>query len=206
MVCLLDAFGDGKVSAAEVDACKAKTYSTDLLNITYPKAPELHDCSVPRDYPATGTYKLKEYVPLPAVAKGKEPKACTGVMEISTTPAEGSPAACKCKRVTFNGPFSPGPIVKCEGCLDVRRSKEKNSCPDGTKIFSPRSRTDWQSFIKSADALSDPNFIVDVTNSGSGCGGCNNFPFNSIGEDQKMWKASDHSEWWLRGDAFADAA
>jgi len=198
MLCLVNAFGDGKVTGAEVDTCKKITVNTNHLIIKYPKVPKLADCSVPKAYPATARYKKLEFVPLPALARGREPKECTGISEISTRPAAGSPKSCKCSRVTLNGPYSPGPMVKCHKCLDARRSKDKNSCPDGTKIFSPRSRTDWQTFIKSAGPLRNPHFIIDVTRPQNGCGGCTGNPMNVANRAQKSWRTADGSPWWLR--------
>ena len=68
-------------------------------------------------------------------------------MEISTLAKDGSPKGCKCARMTMNGIYSPGPIVRCTGCIDVSKATQKNSCPYGTKIFSPQSRADWKTFV-----------------------------------------------------------
>merc|ERR1719476_1082028 len=91
MSCLISAFADGKVTNAEVDACKRKTVSTSHLNIKYPKVPPLVKCTVSQLYPATGTYKKTEFAPLPSLAKGKESVECSGVAEISLKAASGSP-------------------------------------------------------------------------------------------------------------------
>ena len=40
-----------------------------------------------------------------------------------------SPTSCKCVKVGITGAYSPGALLRCTQCLDVRRSKEKNSCP-----------------------------------------------------------------------------
>merc|ERR1711881_684226 len=100
---------------------------------------------------------------------------CVGLTpEISTEPAAGSPAECKCNRMTINGPFSPGPLVKCEDCLDVRRTTDPNSCPVGTKLFSPRSSQDWTTFFASEPAAPAraPHWIIDVTKPVDGCLDC----------------------------------
>lgn len=200
MRCLIKAFSNGKVRNSEVDACKSATHSTDHLTIDYPKLPPLVKCEVPDLYPSTPSYKIANFAPLPALAKGKlDAYECAGIREISTTPATGSPQTCKCTRVTMNGPFSPGPLVSCTNCLDVRRSKEKNSCPDGTKLFSPRSHSDWKTFFASAAPLRAPNFIVDITRPQNGCGGCKTHAMNSHNKAQHSWRTSDHSPWWLRG-------
>jgi len=198
MRCLIEAFTGGKVTDDEVNECKRETHSTDHLKIDYPKLPALVKCEVPHHYPNTPSYKADNFAPLPALAKGKQDAyECTGLTEISTTPAAGSPKTCKCSRVTLNGPYEPGPVVKCENCLDVRRSLEKNSCPDGTKLFSPRSRSDWKTFLASASHLRAPNFIIDITRPQNGCGGCQR-PMNSGNSAQRSWTTSDNSAWWLR--------
>lgn len=198
MQCLIKAFAGGKVSSAEVVACKKDTHSTAHLVIKYPQLPKLVKCEVPLDYPNTPSYKKVNFAPLPALAKGKQDAyQCTGLQEISTTPAEGSPKTCKCARVTLNGPYTPGPLVKCVNCKDVRRAQEKNSCPEGTKLFSPRSRSDWKTFLASATPLRAPNWIIDVTQPKNGCGGCKS-PMNSKNIKQKDWVTSDGSPWWLR--------
>jgi hypothetical protein len=204
MDCLIDAFADGKVTNAEVNACKKKTVSTTHLNIKYPKIPPLVKCLVPQLYPSTGTYKKAEFHPLPLLAKGKESVECSGVAEISLKPLSGSPKPCKCKRVTLNGPYAAGPMVKCSNCRDVRRSYDKNSCPIGTKIFSPSSRADWQTFFNSAGPLYAPHWIVDVTRPQNGCGGCTSNPMNSGNSRQKTWRTSDGSPWWLRSTRYSE--
>jgi len=205
MQCLIVSFSDGKVEDGEVKLCKDKTHNTDHLNIKYPGYPEMKACSVPSTYPTTAVYKKKEFVPLPALAKGRpDQNECTGVLEISTTPRTGSPTTCKCERVTLNGPYSAGPIVKCSNCMDVYRSGQANSCPDGTKLFSPRSRADWATFIASAKALRAPNWIVDVTQPKNGCGGCTKSTMSSDVTTQSMWKTEDGSPWWLRSAKYSE--
>jgi len=203
MQCLLDAFMDGEVTDTEVADCKEKEHDTDHLIIDYPAYPDRDTCMIPDLYPSTPQYKQKEFAPLPALAKGHVAAECIGVMEINTKPAEGSPEDCKCERLTLNGPYSAGPMVRCSKCLDVRRSQEKNSCPDGTKIFSPRSMSDWKTLLNSAPALRDPNWIIDITRPDNGCGdGCTAFPMNSQQKEQRSWKTSDGSPWWLRKDRY----
>merc|ERR1719379_1705830 len=83
-------------------------------------------------------------------------------------------------------------------CTDVRRSADKSSCPLGTKLFSPRSRQDWDTFIKSAEPLRAPNWIVDVTRPQNGCGGCTRYSMNAETSQQSTWRTQDGSPWWLR--------
>ena len=145
-------------------------------------------CVVPLLYPNTAEYKAAEFTPLPTLAKGKfGANECTGVREVSTTPATGSPTSCKCERVTMNGPYSPGAVVKCVNCLDVSKSTEKTSCPSGTKLFSPQTRQDWDSFLKSAAPLRAPHWIIDVTRPQNGCGGCTSYAMNSQTTQQQSW-------------------
>jgi hypothetical protein len=158
---------------------------------------------VPLDYPYTPEYKKKQFAPLPAMAKGRDDaNKCTGMKGISTKPAKGSPKGCKCARITLNGPYSPGPMVKCVGCIETRRAIDRNSCPDGTKIFSPRSRMDWKTLIASIQPLRAPNWIIDVTRPKNGCGGCTRNAMNSKNNGQSTWATTDGSPWWLRSSRY----
>jgi hypothetical protein len=205
MKCLIKAFANKKVTNDDISTCKKKTHSTDHLIIKYPELPKLVKCSVPDMYPNTPPYKKVNFAPLPALAKGKQDVfECTGLQEISTTPAVGSPKTCKCSRVTMNGPYSPGPVVKCVNCLDVRRSLEKNSCPDGTKLFAPRSKTDWKTFLNSATPLRAPNFIIDVTRPQNGKQSNKRYPMNSDVPQQNSWVTSDGTPWFLRDRRYSE--
>ena len=96
----------------EITACKMKDHSIKHLLIKYPQPKNMDECSVPKEYPSTPDYKKAQFAPLPAMAKGKvDANECTGVAEIPTRPAHGSPKSCKCDRLTLNGPYSPGPLV-----------------------------------------------------------------------------------------------
>ena len=89
-------------------------------------------------------------------------------------------------------------MVKCSNCLDVRKATDKSSCPTGTKIFAPRSREDWSTFIKSAQPLRAPHWIIDITRPQNGCGGCTRSEMNSDSSAQKSWVTTDGAPWWLR--------
>jgi len=204
MQCLMKSFSDGKVQTSEIQACKKKAHDVGHLVIKYPKMPKLAVCSVPDRYPTTAAYQLAEFAPLPSLAKGKlDANECTGVIEIPTKPNIGSPKSCKCERVTLNGPYSAGPLVRCSKCLNIRRSQERNSCPAGTKLFSPRSATDWKTVLSSVGELRDPYFIVDVTRPKPGCAGCTKKPMNSRSQGQSF-HTSDGSPWWLRSKSFKE--
>jgi hypothetical protein len=144
-------------------------------------------------------------LPLAGIAKGMMgANECSAVVGISTIPAKGSPKSCKCTAVTLDGPYTPRAMVKCLNCMDVRRSKDKNSCPAGTKLFSPRSKADWETFIKSASIkeVRAPNFIIDVTRPFDGCEKCSSAMDSSakqIAEApmSKRWQTNDLSPWWL---------
>jgi hypothetical protein len=204
MECLIDSFADGKVSHREVEACRRRTHNTEHLEINYPGVPELVKCVVPTLYPATGAYKRVEFAPLPTLAKGRDSSECSGMREVETKPAKGSPGACKCTRVALNGYYSAGPLVRCANCLDVRRSKDKNSCPPGTKIFSPASRGDWKTILGSVEPLRAPHWIIDVTRPDNSCGGCTSNPMNSKDNSQKSWTTLDGSPWWLRSTKYTE--
>merc|ERR1719247_2464494 len=78
-----------------------------------------------------------------------------------------------------------------------------NSCPEGTKIFSPRSREDWKTFIASANPLRSPHWIIDITRGENGCGGCTGSAMRSDVPAQAEWRTSDGSAWWLRESAYS---
>jgi hypothetical protein len=202
--CLINAFADNKVEDKEIDACKMAGHDTSFFIIVYPKVPKMTKCVVTKLYPATGAYKRAEFAPLPTLAKGKISVPCSGVEEIPTKPRKGSPKTCKCRRVTLEGHYRAGPLVKCTNCHDVRRSKDRNSCPRGTKIFSPSSRADWRTFLGSATPLAHPNWIVDITRPQNGCGGCTSNAMNWQNKNQKSWRTSDGSPWWLRSTKFKE--
>jgi hypothetical protein len=87
MGCLIKAFANGKVTHAEINACKRRTINTRRLNIRYPRIPRLQRCILPTLYPSTGKYRRREFAPLPTVAKGFASAKCIGVRTVSTTPA-----------------------------------------------------------------------------------------------------------------------
>ncbi len=123
---------------------------------------------------------------------------------IPTRPRRGSPRGTKCTRVPLLGYYSSGALIKCTNGIDVRRSKDRNSCPRGTKIFSPATRSDWKTFLASAGPVRAPHWIIDVTRPARGCGGCTSNPMNSQNRNQKTWRTSDGSPWWLRSSRFSE--
>jgi len=122
--------------------------------------------------------------------------------QFDLTPKAGSPEGCTCTRsfLAKGHHYSAEILIRCEGCLDVYRAQDENSCPTGTKIFSPRSRADWETFIASAKPLRAPHWIVDVTRPENGCEGCTDVAMNS--ETAHGWVTSDGSSWWLRDSAY----
>jgi hypothetical protein len=72
------------------------------------------------------------------------------------------------------------------------------------KIFSPRSRNDWKTFLISAQPLRAPNWIIDITRPQNGCGGCKKYPMNSKQPNQATWRTSDGSSWWLRSTRYSE--
>merc|ERR1719379_512613 len=205
MDCLIDAFGDGKVTAGEVNACKRKAVSVKPMEIKIKKAPPRQKCKISQLYPATGAYKRKEFAPLPMLAKGQESVECSGMTEISLHPRKGSPGSCKCERVSLTGPYSAKAMVKCTNCIDVRRTGDKNSCPKGTKLWSPASKSDWQTVLSSGGRLAAPHWIVDVTKP-TGGGRRSNDAMNSGNRKQRAngWRTSDGSPWWLRSSGYGE--
>jgi hypothetical protein len=204
MECLIKAFADGKVSGPEVESCKKKSHDTTHLDIKYPKIPPPAKCKLPTLYPSTGAYKRREFKPLPSLAKGLQSFPCSGMDTVPTTPRSGSPKGAMCERVPLLGPYSAGALIKCTGGFDARRSKDKNSCPRGTKIFSPASRSDWKTVLASTDPLRDPNWIIDITRPQNSCGGCTSNPMNWQNRRQETWTTSDGSPWWLRSTRYSE--
>jgi len=126
--------------------------------------------------------------------------------DTSLKPKAGSPTSCVCQVVPIasGSVYSAEQLIKCENCLDVYKSTQKNSCPPGTKIFSPRSAADWTTFLASADGqdVRNPHWIIDITRPAAGCGGCKNHSMNSATPSQATWHTTDASAWWLRAAAY----
>jgi len=124
--------------------------------------------------------------------------------DIPLKPKAGSPEACSCKQITLTGKYSAGALIKCTNCLEVSKSTQTNSCPLGTKIFSPRTREDWRTFIASATPLRSPDWIIDVTQAQDGCPGCSKHAMNSHTPALATWMTSDRSPWFLRSSPYAE--
>ena len=124
--------------------------------------------------------------------------------KLSLKPKPGSPTGCVCENVALTGKYSAKMLIKCKSCLDVRKSTQKNSCPMGTKLFSPASRADWKVLIDSAKPLRSPHWIIDVTRPQNGCGGCTGSPMNSGVAAQRTWGTADSSPWWLRSSRYSE--
>jgi len=73
----------------------------------------------------------------------------------------------------------------------------------GTKIFWPRSREDWKTFIASAAPLRSPDWIVDITQAQDGCQGCTKHAMNSHTPALATWMTSDHTPWFLRSSPYS---
>jgi len=207
---------------AAVDACQTELIiTTTHLDIIYPGVPALVDCLVNQSYPSGDLWVDREFTPLPANAKGKEDATCAGMTFISTDPNPASTEeGCVCERLVLTGPYSPGPLVRCTDCTDVYKASQTNSCPDGTKIFAPRSHDDWTTFLSSADPnnVRSPNFIIDITRPRDGCGalcavpaeegteeeGTETAPMNIesiqtlVADRNERWVTKDGGHWWLR--------
>jgi len=213
MQCLIVAFKDGKVKNSEIKACKNTHHSTDHLIIKYPQIPHYQKCTIPELYPSTPAYKLAEFAPLPAYAKGKESAACVGIVEINTDPVQRhdgeDPHHCKCERVTLNGPYTAGALVKCTKCRPIQSTRDKDSCPEGTKLFSPRSELDWKTIYSSTELMHqgmDMNktdfLIVDVTSQHPVHS--SPMPMDSALPMGRIFQTKDHSPWFLRSTVLMD--
>ena len=119
--------------------------------------------------------------------------------EHPTTCATDSPSNCTVEPVSLVGHYSPGRLLIVRKGLRVKMSTERNSCPLGWKIFSPRSKQDWITVKKSVKEWPmNPSLLVDITRPVSGCQDCERFPMNSGVLEQSLWVTQDRSPWWLR--------
>lgn len=122
--------------------------------------------------------------------------------------------ACNCDDVNLQGkPWEAGQLKLCHGnCRKARRRSDDNSCPEGWKIFSPRSVSDWQTFkdldLVSPDStwglLNGQPLLVDVTKPESGRGSSGSGPMNSANPQREAWSTSDGSPWWLRESYYSE--
>ena len=117
--------------------------------------------------------------------------------------AAGSAANCKVTTILVPGYSTGNFIHRVTNGLNVRKSTEKNSCPTGWKIWSPRNKNDWTLVYNAlgkniANYPKAPQIIVDVTRSANGCSGCTNYAMKSTVVEHILWKTSDGSAWWLR--------
>ena len=55
---------------------------------------------------------------------------------------KGSPSNCKITKINAPG-YSAGIVLRVDNGRRIRRSTENDSCPKGFKIWSPRSKSDW---------------------------------------------------------------
>jgi hypothetical protein len=122
--------------------------------------------------------------------------------------APGSPAGCTATQVQLNGEYSPGPLVRVDNGHTTYRRTDQNSCPEGFKIYSPRSAEDWRTIEASVNfaEFNSPYNIVDVTRPSQGCGGCTGNAMNSDNAAQVAsgWTTDDGSPWFLRHGAFGE--
>lgn len=123
--------------------------------------------------------------------------------------AEGSPSGCSVTNIPLNGAYSAGRLIKVVDGHRVKKSTDKDSCPLGWKIFSPRSREDVITVVKSVGTGTglprDPFLIVDITRHRAGFHSRHTkFPMNSEVVQVSSWVTQDRSPWWLRDDPFKE--
>merc|ERR1712037_360944 len=117
--------------------------------------------------------------------------------------AAGSASSCKVTKINTPKYSAGNYILKVTGGKKVKKSTEKNSCPTGYKIWSPRNKNDW-TIVYNAMKKSynnyprKPHLIIDVTRAANSCSGCNKYAMKSGVSQQATWKTSDGSKWWLR--------
>merc|ERR1712110_922944 len=116
--------------------------------------------------------------------------------------ATGSPGNCKITVILQKG-YSPGPLIRVFNGIKVKKSTEKDSCPTGWKIWSPRNKKDWTLVYNVMgknikNYPQKPHLLVDVTRPANSCGGCTKYAMKSSSAYQASWKTKDGSAWWLR--------
>merc|ERR1719460_3434124 len=116
--------------------------------------------------------------------------------------AAGSASNCKVSVIKTPG-YSAGLLVRVSNGRRVKKSVEKDSCPKGYKIWSPRNKNDWTIVYNAMkkninNYPKKPHLIVDVTRPANGCGGCTKYAMKSGVGQQGSWKTTDGSPWWLR--------
>merc|ERR1711934_234098 len=116
--------------------------------------------------------------------------------------APGSPSNCKLEQVNAPG-YSAGTVFKVTTGRAVRKTTDKNSCPAGFKIWSPRNKKDWTIIYNAMKKNINnyprkPHLLIDVTKASNGCNGCRNYAMKSTVAQQKVWRTQDGSAWWLR--------
>merc|ERR1719198_1712211 len=72
----------------------------------------------------------------------------------------------------------------------------------GMKLWAPRTKEDWRTFLNSAKPLHAPHWIIDVTRPSNGCGGCTAHAMKSENPNQATWITADGAPWWLRDSKF----
>lgn len=117
--------------------------------------------------------------------------------------SDGSSSRCQSTEVTLRGTFSPGGLVHIRNGLTIRKSSDKNSCPLGWKLLSPRSREDWLTVCASTDACRNKNMIVDITKPEPG-GKYTDGPMKSDAPGAQDWTTTDGTAWWLRDSPYGE--
>jgi len=116
--------------------------------------------------------------------------------------AAGSASNCKVTDLKVKG-YSAGKLVSVMNGKRVRKVTEKDSCPKGFKIWSPRNKNDWTLVYNAMkkninNYPKKPHNIVDVTRPANSCGGCTKYAMKSTTAQQGSWTTRDGSAWWLR--------
>merc|ERR1712032_438412 len=117
--------------------------------------------------------------------------------------SSGSPSNCKLQHVKAPG-YSAGTVFKVTGGRRIRRSTDKDSCPAGFKLWSPRNKNDWTIIFNAMgknikNYPRKPHLLIDITKSSNGNNAAGrNYVMKSSVAQQKPWKTKDDSAWWLR--------
>ena len=150
---------------------------------------------------------MQQGCPHPPIKPKLPSEACSrNHARIVGTCGPESPANCIATDINART-YSAGHLVRVTNGIRVSRVDQKNSCPIGYKIWSPRSRHDWSAVYNALgqnirNYPRQPHLIVDVTRALDKCDTCDTTAMKSSAAHTSWWRTSDGSPWWLRDSVF----
>lgn len=113
---------------------------------------------------------------------------------------------CVSQRVNLAGPYSPGALVQVQHGVSTGKPSQANSCPAGWKVWSPRTKEDYDTARASHPDFSTAKQLVDVTkdSTGNSDSGGQAYAMNSEVAQQSAWHTSDNTPWYLRDAPYSE--